>query len=114
MTANEILHAITDLILAREASNNKIVRAVALNQAVYFMALILRIYCKQQGKNCEHCIFKLKDPDRKPCECKINIGKNECGTAPRFWELTEKREPDEKTQEPMQSGVPGQETGVSQ
>lgn len=27
MTANEILHAITDLILAREASNNKIVRA---------------------------------------------------------------------------------------
>ena len=45
---------------------------------------------------------------------KINIGKNESGTAPRFWELVEKREADEKTQEPMHSGVPGQEAGVSQ
>ena len=114
MTANEILHAIADLILAREASNNKIVRAGHLEQAVYFMAIILRIYCKQQGKNCEHCVFRLEDPDRKSCECKINIGKNESGTAPRFWELVEKREADEKTQEPMQSGVPGQEAGVSQ
>ncbi|MBQ5344728.1 MAG: hypothetical protein J6F33_05990 [Acidaminococcaceae bacterium] len=114
MTANEILHAIADLILAREASNNKIVRAGHLEQAVYFMAIILRIYCKQQGKNCEHCVFRLEDPDRKACECKINIGKNESGTAPRFWELVEKREADEKTQEPLQSGVPGQEAGVSQ
>ncbi len=105
MTANETLHSIADLIMAREVADNKKVRDGMLEMTVYLMAHILRFYCKQQGKNCDHCAFRLEYPERKACECKINIGKNEYGTAPRFWELTEKRELDETTNEPMQSGM---------
>ena len=87
MTANETLHSIAELVLGREATNNKKVRDGMLEQAVYLMARILRFYCKQQGKNCERCVFRLEDPERKACECRINVGKNEPGTAPRFWEV---------------------------
>ena len=79
------------------------------------MAKTLKAYCNQQGNGCERCIFRLPDPERQNCECRINIGKNELGTAPRFWELTpRKRDENETTKEPMQSGMSGQKDGMSQ
>lgn len=63
---------------------------------MWVMAMLLKAYCKKQGNSCEGCIFVLADPERKSCECRINIGKNECGTAPRFWELAEKRDHEDK------------------
>lgn len=87
MTPNEYLDSIAELIQERAKSEDKEERAQALDDIMFNVANALRVYCKQQGKNCEHCRFVLQDPERKACECMINIGKNECGTAPRFWEV---------------------------
>lgn len=84
-----------------------------LDNIMWQMAILLKSFCNQQGNSCEGCPFVLNDPERKDCECKINVGKNELGTAPRFWELR-KRDEYEETKEPMQSGMPGQEDGMSQ
>ena len=88
MTPNEYLDSIAELIRARAESEDKEERAQALDCIMYNIANALRVFCKQQGKDCERCPFRLEDVERKACECKINIGKNTPGTAPRFWELT--------------------------
>lgn len=96
MTPNEYLDAIAELIQARAACEDKAERGQALDVIMFNIANALRVYCKQQGHNCEACRFVLQDPDRKACECRINIGKNAPGTAPRFWELMEKRDHEDK------------------
>jgi len=62
-------------------------QAMWLDRIVWIMAVIIKKYCYQQGKNCDHCKFRADVPEERQCGCKINIGKNECGTAPRFWEV---------------------------
>ncbi len=116
MTANNYLDMIADLIWERAQKDEKEERKEILKQIMFHMANLLRFYCKQQGNDCERCVFVLVDPDRKACECKINIGKNAPGTAPRFWDLAVKRWDEhakQKAQEPMQSGMSGQEAGMS-
>jgi hypothetical protein len=87
MTPNDYLDSIAELIRVRAQSGDREERAQVLGIIMFHIANALRVYCKQQGNNCERCKFVLEDSDRKACECKINIGKNEPGTAPRFWEL---------------------------
>lgn len=87
MTPNDYLNRIAAAIVVREKLKDQEQRKEMLDEIMFNVANALRVYCKQQGKNCEHCRFKLEDVERKSCECKINIGKNELGTAPRFWEL---------------------------
>ena len=87
MTPNDYLDSIAELIRVRAQSGDREERAQLLDIIMDNIANALRVYCKQQGNSCERCKFVLDDPERKACECRINIGKNECGTAPRFWEL---------------------------
>ena len=109
------LDTIVNLIKMRNVSGDLAERAMLLDTIAEEMAKTLKAYCNQQGNGCERCIFRLPDPERQNCECRINIGKNELGTAPRFWELTpRKRDENETTKEPMQSGMSGQEDGMSQ
>ena len=109
------LDTIVNLIETRRGLKDTVDRAWILETIVMEMAKTLKAYCNQQGNGCERCIFRLPDPERQNCECRINIGKNELGTAPRFWELTpRKRDENETTKEPMQSGMSGQKDGMSQ
>ncbi|MBR4908822.1 MAG: hypothetical protein IKZ43_07415 [Acidaminococcaceae bacterium] len=81
------LAAVGEMIRVWEAEEDRDVSHGILENIMWQMGILLKYYCNGQGKNCEHCRFKLDDPERKACECKINIGKNGPGTAPRFWEL---------------------------
>lgn len=113
ITPSDYLGAVATLIRKREQTEDKKEREELLKQLMWYIAAALRLYCKQQGNTCENCKFKFDDVDRKACECRINIGKNEPGTAPRFWELMYWRKPkDEKAEESMQTGLPGQEAGM--
>lgn len=107
------LDAIADLIQLRGKLEDPVNRAQMLDTIMWEMASVLKAYCLRQGKNCEQCKFKLDDPERKNCECRINIGKNTPGTAPRFWELFKKGQAkDEETEESVPTGLSGQETGM--
>lgn len=81
------LDTIVNLVQMRNDVEDPVSRAQLLDTIAEEMARTLKAYCSQQGNGCEHCVFRLEDPERRNCECKINIGKNELGTAPRFWEL---------------------------
>ena len=82
------LHTIKNLIETyEELEDISPQRPFVLDVIAVEMAKTLKAYCNHQGNGCEHCKFRLEDPERRNCECKINIGKNEMGTAPRFWEL---------------------------
>ena len=81
------LDTIANLIETHRGIEDTATRAWWLQTIVMEMAKVLKAYCNQQGNGCEHCIFRLDDLERQNCECRINIGKNELGTAPRFWEL---------------------------
>lgn len=106
------LDTIVNLIKMRKVADSGD-KAWLLDEIVWEMAAVLKAYCLQQGKNCEQCKFKLDEPERKNYECRINIGKNTLGTAPRFWELFKKGQAkDEETEESVPTGLSGQETGV--
>lgn len=107
------LDAIADLIQLRGKLEDPVNRAQMLDTIMWEMASVLKAYCLRQGKNCERCAFVLPNVERKNCECRINIGKNTLGTAPRFWELFQKGQiTDEKTKVSVPAGLPGQETGM--
>lgn len=108
------LAAVGEMIRVWEEEEDRELSSDMLDNIMWQMAILLKSFCNQQGNSCEGCPFVLHDPERKDCECKINVGKNELGTAPRFWELRKRDEIIEETKEPMQSGMPGQEDGMSQ
>lgn len=81
------LAAVGEMIRLWEEEEDKDLSSEMLDNIMWHMAILLKHYCNRQGNGCEHCRFRLEDPERQNCECKINIGKNELGTAPRFWEV---------------------------